>query len=123
MRRVNELIKREIGMFCEREIAPEIKGLLTITAVKTSPDLRTAHVYFSLFSQQTGDDEALELLMRYRPEMQRVIARDCQLKYTPVLDFRPDHTPAEADHILAVLDELGIEEEEATDEEEEVEQG
>jgi ribosome-binding factor A len=112
MRRVNELLKREIGMYCEREIAAEIKGLLTITAVKTSPDLRTAHVYFSLFSQETSDEEALDVLMRNRAEIQHVLARVCHLKYTPVLDFRPDHTPAEADHILAVLDELGVDSEE-----------
>ena len=62
MVRVNELLKREIGNIIERFLVSDIKdGLLTITAVKTHNDLRTADVYASFL----GSEEAKKTPLNY----------------------------------------------------------
>ena len=109
MRRVDELIRRELSMLCEREVTPFLSsGLLTITKVKTSPDLRHAQVYFSVMGSETAHDEALKLMLRKRKQLQHDIAHNVKLKYTPVLKFHVDQSPEQADHVLSVLTELGL---------------
>ncbi|MDT8390702.1 MAG: 30S ribosome-binding factor RbfA [Lentisphaeria bacterium] len=108
MRRVDGLIHRELSMLCEREIAPYVKGLVTITKIKTSPDLRHAQVYFSVLGDHDTHDEALKLLLKQRPHLQKQLAANVQLKYTPVLKFHVDQNPEQADHVLSLLSELGL---------------
>src|SRR3989338_9323383 len=45
--RVNEQIKREIGVIIQQELADPRLRFVTITSVDVSRDLRTAKVYFS----------------------------------------------------------------------------
>lgn len=108
MRRVNAAIQRELGMLVEREIAPYVSGLITITKVKTSPDLRHAQVYFSVMGGESDHTEALRLMLGKRAHLQHEIASTIQLKYTPVLKFHVDQSPAEADHVLSIISELGL---------------
>ena len=108
MRRVNGLIQRELGMLCEREIAPYLSGLVTITKVKTSPDLRHAQVYFSVLGGEDAHREALSLMLDKRVHLQHEIAAKVKLKYTPVLKFHVDQSPEEADNVLSIISELGL---------------
>ena len=108
-RRVNALMQRELGDFIEKYVASDLTCLVTITKVKTAPDLHNAIVYVSFLG---GDEEvqkkAMRRLHKERPAMQRAVNRDMKLKYTPVLEFRRDDTQEKGDHILGVLDELGL---------------
>ena len=108
MLRVNELIKREVSDLCEQRIVPQLDALLTVTAVKTSPDLHHALVLVSVMGDTAKQEEALHLLRRERAMFQERIARHIQLRYTPVLQFRLDHTLAEADRVLALIESLEV---------------
>lgn len=110
MRRIDELIHRELGMLCEREIAPDIAALVTITKVKTSPDLRHAQVFFSVLGDEIAHQAALTLMHKKRRRLQQDIATSCKLKYTPVLKFHVDQAPEEADRVLSIIHELGLDE-------------
>lgn len=108
MRRVDEMIQRELGMLCKREISSYVSGLLTITEVKTSPDLRHAQVYFSVLGSAEAHGQALKLLLGHRAHFQHEIATRIKLKYTPVLKFHVDTSPEQADHVLSIISELGL---------------
>mgnify|MGYP001548984837 CR=1 FL=1 len=108
MRRIDELLQRELGALCERKVVSELNCLLTITGVKTSPDLRHAQVYFSVFGPNADWQEVRKCLDKHRVELQAAVGRNVQMKYTPVLHFRPDHTLEQADHVMSIIDELGI---------------
>ncbi len=110
MLRVNELLRRELALLCEREISPGFDGLVTITAVKTAPDLRQATVFVSVLGDEEHRKRALSLLGAKRKMFQREISRRVVLKYTPVLKFRMDASAEQADRILAILDELDVSE-------------
>ena len=97
MRRVNELLKRELGALFERLVCRDLDCLVTVTAVETSPDLRSAHVYVSVYGSPEQQDKVFGLLHKRRKEMQHEISRNVTLKYTPKLDFRIDETAAHAD--------------------------
>ncbi|OGV68453.1 MAG: ribosome-binding factor A [Lentisphaerae bacterium RIFOXYB12_FULL_65_16] len=106
MRRVNELIRRELGELCEREIAPNLQGLLTITQIQTAPDLRQAVVYVSVMGDEAQHRHALRLLLKRRAWLQHELNQRVQLKYTPVLTFKLDRAGAQADRVLSILEEI-----------------
>ncbi len=108
-RRVNELLRREISEYVEKNIAPELKCLATINRVKVSPDLHQAQVYVSFLG---GDENlhknSMRKIMRHRGKIQAQVNRNMTIRYTPVLDFRMDDSIAKGDNILRILDDLGL---------------
>ena len=54
MRRVDEAVRSVIGDAIAKDLKDPRVGFVTVTAVKTSPDLRHARVYVSVL----GDDAA-----------------------------------------------------------------
>lgn len=115
MLRVNELMKRELGCLCEREIAPTPGTLLTVTEVRTAPDLRQAVVFVSVLGDDKAQQQSFEALRRKRTLLQRELAHRVQLKYTPVLKFELDQTLRRADRVLAIMDELHLQDATPTD--------
>jgi ribosome-binding factor A len=87
--------------------------LVSVTGVKSSCDLRNAHVGISVFG---GGDEAkrkaIRILLKHRADIQRKIARDLTLKYTPVLRFELDSNIENGDRVLSLLEEMEKEDEE-----------
>jgi len=105
--RVNELLRREIAELLERFAETPPNVLVTVGAVVTTPDLRHASVNVSILGGDAGYRGKLRrLLESHRPELQRCIARDVILKYTPVLQFIFDDTIAKGDKVLAIINEL-----------------
>lgn len=106
--RVNELIKREIGMALFRVMTEQDFDLaaVTVTKVITSPTLRGAQVLVSIRGSESRRSRMLALLRRHRGEMQKLIARNIALKYTPRIEFRIDPSIEEGDRILRVLSDI-----------------
>ena len=108
MLRVNEMMRRELGSLIERDLSNYLPALLTVTQVKTSPDLHEADVYVSVLGTAAQREAALELLGRHRKEFQAQIAHRVKLKFTPVLKFRLDLTIEKACKVLAIINELNL---------------
>ncbi len=117
MRRVNEVIKRELGDLFEKRICSEVTALVTITAVNTTPDLRHAHIFVSVFGSDEQKHSVMALVHRNRKTFQSLMAKHVKLKYTPKLHFELDESPEKADRVMRLLD--GLEYEEETSESEE----
>ncbi|MDD4097490.1 MAG: 30S ribosome-binding factor RbfA [Lentisphaeria bacterium] len=107
--RVNELLKRELGIVFTVLISPASPTLVTVTGVKTAPNLRDATVYVSVYGSEEQGQAALALLNAKRAHIQSEVARKVVLKYTPRLHFRLDRTAANADRVLSILNNLELE--------------
>jgi len=107
MTRVNENLKREIADILEKEKFRDGECLVSVTGVKTSPNLRNAFVGISVLG---GDDtlvkSVLKFLYRRRRDLQKIIAHDLKLKYTPVLHFEVDRNIETGDRVLQILKDL-----------------
>ncbi|NND03406.1 MAG: 30S ribosome-binding factor RbfA [Acidimicrobiia bacterium] len=88
MRKVNELMREVIA----EEIAllkdPRL-GFVTVTDVRTAPDLRKATVYYSVLEAKDEEGSAAALQSAHH-RIQKAIANQAHLKYTPVLEFERD---------------------------------
>ncbi len=108
LKRVNELLRREIGealfrVFNDHEID---LAAVTITAVDTARNLRNATVSVSVFGHEKERGRILRTLAGKHAELQALIGRDCHLKYTPRLRFVLDTSIEKGDHVLALINSM-----------------
>jgi ribosome-binding factor A len=106
MRRVDEAVRAVLSDAIGQDMKDPRIGFVTVTAVKTSPDLRHARVYVSVL----GDDEArtasLEGLRSAHGYLQSRVARELRIKHTPTLDFEYDETVDRGMRISELLDDV-----------------
>jgi ribosome-binding factor A len=105
--RVNEVLRQVLAEAIERMAdSDERLAMLTVTAVKTDPDLRQAKVMFDSLS-----DPAREALQDARPRLQALIGSQVRMKWTPQLSFASDPAVASGRRVEDILKELRISEE------------
>jgi ribosome-binding factor A len=103
--RVNELIRRELGLQLYRVVnRPDFDpAAVTFTHALTSVDLRTCRVLVSVRGDPAEQERMLCVLKRHRVEFQAAIRDNIVLRYTPHLHFVLDHSVAQGDHVLHIL--------------------
>jgi len=106
--RVNELLRREIGVVLYRLLDPSTFDLsaLTVTHVITSSDLRSARVLVSIRGHEHDRDRMLARLQGLHAAIQEDIAEKVTLKYTPKIHFSMDHSIEYGDRVLSLLAKL-----------------
>ena len=92
VRRVEALIKEELGRLLIQEFQDPASGFVAVTRVDMPGDLRSAHVYLSVFGT---DDPApiLDRLERRKGYIRKTLASRVKLKYNPELFFALDPGP------------------------------
>jgi ribosome-binding factor A len=78
-------------------------GFVTVTAVKTSSDLRHARVYVSVLGDEHARAESIEGLRSAHGFLQSRVASELTLKRTPELTFEYDDTVDNAARINELL--------------------
>ncbi|MBV9119928.1 MAG: 30S ribosome-binding factor RbfA [Chloroflexi bacterium] len=106
--RVQSLIRHELGEILQQEVKdPRIEGLVSITAVEVTPDLRMARVYLSVFGQSAdAGTQAIAALNTAKPFLRHELGRRMSLRYAPQLDLRLDHSLEYADQVNRLLRDL-----------------
>ncbi|MBP1632436.1 MAG: ribosome-binding factor [Acidobacteria bacterium] len=89
LRKVDEAVHQVIAEEVERLKDPGL-GFVTITGVETSPDLRSARVYYSVLGDEAQHRDTAAALLRAAPRIRAVVGRQVRLKFLPELHFEPD---------------------------------
>jgi ribosome-binding factor A len=105
MRRVNQVIREVIGDAISTELDDPRIGFVTVTAVDTSPDLRSARVYVSVLGDSEERENTLKALTSSHGLLQSRIATEMRIKYTPTLSFHYDEGPERGVRVARLLDE------------------
>src|SRR4051794_12477247 len=105
MRRVNQSVREVLA-----ETLPELKdpriGLVTVTGVETSPDLRHAVVYVSVLGSARKRRNTLVGLEAAHGVLQGRLARELRMKRTPQLTFEYDPSVERGVRMSRLIDEL-----------------
>ena len=104
MRRVNEVMREVIGDSISTELEDPRIGFVTVTAVETSPDLRSARVFVSVLGDEAEREATLNALASAHGVLQAAVARQTRMKRTPTLTFRYDDTPERGERVSRLLD-------------------
>ena len=106
MDKINEELKKELSVIIDNNLKnPHITGIISVTKVKTAPDLRYARVYISLLNCK-NIKETLDGLKSASGFMRSELARRINLRYTPELRFEIDDSMEYGAKIENILKEI-----------------
>ncbi len=89
--KVAELLHEELSMLIHQAADPRL-GLVTVTDVEVTPDLRLAHVYVSVMGDEDEVQQSLAGLRHAAGFLRRELGVSMSLRYLPELNFRLDES-------------------------------
>lgn len=106
MNKVNEELKKEISRVIAQELKdPQITGIISVTKVDTTPDLRFARVYVSMINAKSNKGN-LARLKKCSGFIRSRIAKLVNLRITPELVFLFDESIEYGSKIDAILEKI-----------------
>ncbi len=105
-RRVGEQVKRELSAPMRVLAQEQSLGLITITAVDVSPDLRQARVLVTAIGGERPMDEIIAILNQHGGEMRHHLAHALILRGIPRLEFVYDESVERGMRMDRLLDSL-----------------
>ena len=103
--RINEEIQRELAALFRTVKDPRVHGLVSITHVETTPDLRYAKVYVSVLDK-SDVKEVIKGLKSAGGYLRRELGHALSLRYTPEPVFQADDSIDKGTHILKLLNDI-----------------
>ena len=104
-KRVASLVKEVLSRDLIEFFQDSSSGLITISKVKMTPDLKTAYFYLTYIGEKI-DKSILETLEKRRGSLRKSIASKIKLKYNPMLIFSLDESFDHIDRIQKVMKKL-----------------
>lgn len=105
--RVNDLIRKEISELLMHDVRdPRLSGLLSITEVQTSADLRHARVYVSVMGSEEEKSQVEEGLAAASGYLRRGLGERITLRYIPELHFQRDDSIERGSRLLGLIKEV-----------------
>ena len=103
--KINEHIRKELGLIMERELSLKAGVFITIAKVDTSRDLRYTRMFVSVFPLEETR-YVTETLKKELSALQKALYKKLYMKPLPKLSFEIDTTEAEADKVEKILKDL-----------------
>ena len=106
LNRVNEELKKQISKIINYELKnPDVTGMISVTKVKITPDLKYAKVYVSILNSKNLK-KTLEGLKESSGFIRSRVAHTVNLRKTPELVFEYDDSIENGERIDAILKSL-----------------
>lgn len=105
MRRVDEAVRAVLSETIATDLRDPRVGFITVTGVKTSPDLRHARVYVSVLGDERVRSESLDGLRSAQGFLQSRVATELRLRHTPLIEFDYDETVDRAMRLSELMEE------------------
>jgi ribosome-binding factor A len=105
--RLNEQTRADIAQLVAREMKdPRIAGLVSITSVDLSPDLRHAQVYVSVMGTEDDRRQTLRGLRAAAGFLRSQLAARMTTKRAPELQFALDESIERGERIMSLIREV-----------------
>lgn len=86
---------------------PKVKGLVSVTNINVTEDLKFADVYFSIMGQEnTNTDEVIEGLNQIKGFLRKRVAEEIEIRYIPEIRVKLDTSIEHAIKISKLLNDL-----------------
>lgn len=106
LNRIDEELRKEISNIISFELKnPDVTGLISVTKVKITPDLKYAKVYISMLNSK-NKEKTLEALKKSSGYIRSEIAKRINLRITPELVFEEDDSMEYGMKIDSILKDL-----------------
>ncbi|EPF70409.1 ribosome-binding factor A [Acinetobacter rudis] len=111
LKRMGDTVQRELSELIRQELKdPRLGGLVTISAVKVSPDLGYADVYVTVMGRELENDQneaahkdTLDILNKASGFLRQELSRRLKTRVTPRLRFHYDKTNAYGNYMFGLI--------------------
>src|SRR5919202_2852366 len=101
---IHDLLRSELSELIGRELKdPRLAGLISVTEVETTSDLRHAKVFVSVFGSDEERQSTLTALRNAAGFLRHEVAQRIVIRHMPELEFRLDSSLERGDRILRLL--------------------
>ncbi|ADL07992.1 30S ribosome-binding factor RbfA [Thermosediminibacter oceani] len=105
--RVSGEIKKAVSEIINNDLKdPRIQGLISVTKVEVSKDLRHAKIFLSIYGEESVKQNALEGIKNAEGFIRRELANRIRLKFIPQLNFKLDDSIEYGIHISKLLKDI-----------------
>lgn len=111
--RVGELIKREVSEMLLRQQIKDPRvgtGMVSVTDVEVTGDLRTAKIFVSIYGSATAQEATMAGLLDRTSFVRQELGRRIRLRYTPEITFVQDISLERGAKVTQLLNKLRSEE-------------
>lgn len=109
-KQINQTIRRELSDLLARHVSdPRIGGIISITEVDISPDLRQAKVYISVMGSDQEKAEVFEGLECASDFLRHELGERIRIRYIPKLIFKRDDSLEKAEHLFQLINQTASE--------------
>ena len=105
VKKIDELIKRELGKIILREIGFSRNILVTVTGVEVSGNLQQAKVFVSVLPEEETKN-VLEVLEKEIYNLQKILDSRLRMRPVPKIKFIEDKKSEEAQRVEKILNNL-----------------
>lgn len=106
MNKIDEEVKKEISNIINNDMKNQnITGLISVTKVKVTSDLKIARVYISIYNSKSTKN-TLETLKKASGFIRSELAKRINLRYTPEIIFEIDDSIMYGDKIEKILKDI-----------------
>ncbi len=105
--RIAEEIKKVISQIISNDLKdPRVDGLISVTKVEVTKDLRHATIFISLYGDKTKKDTTFEVISNAKGYIRRELAGKIRIKYIPEISFKMDESIEYGIHINKLLEKV-----------------
>ena len=104
--RVNEELRKALSQIIDYEVKnSNVTGMISVTKVKVTPDLKYAKVYVSILNSKSNE-KTLEGLKASAGFIRTSLAKKVNLRITPEIVFKYDDSIEHGERIESLLQEI-----------------
>ena len=111
LKRMGDTVQRELSELIRQELKdPRLGGIVTISAVKVSPDLGYADIYVTVMGRELENDQneqahkdTLDILNKASGFLRQELSRRLKTRITPRLRFHYDKTNAYGNYMFGLI--------------------
>lgn len=107
---ISEFLREEISEIMLRELKDPRLGLVSLTRVEVSPDLRHARVFVSVLGSAEEFSETVTALNGASGFVRHLLKPRMHVRHVPEISFRADHSMEHAETIARTLQQIQGEE-------------
>lgn len=102
--RMSRLLREELSRIIREEINDPRLGLISITDIELTPDLRAARIFISAYGTPEEQQASIDVLTRATGFLRGELGRQLDLRHTPEISFRLDRSIERGARVFELLD-------------------
>ena len=105
-RRVAALLQRSLAVLIPKYLQDADVGLVTVSTVDVSPDLKNARIFITSIGNTIDNDQIAARLNEQAGQFRHDLSQSLVLRSVPRLHFAFDHALERANRLTALIDSL-----------------